>query len=59
VIDGTHIGYIQNTSFDNDTNKEFKTALLTLEKQGITSMIIDERNNPAAWSAPRWILLTS
>ncbi len=46
VIDGTHIGYIQITSFDNDTNKEFKTALLTLEKQGITSLIIDERNNP-------------
>jgi len=46
VIEGTHIGYIQITSFDNDTNKEFQTALTTLERHGITSLIIDERNNP-------------
>lgn len=41
-----NIGYIQITSFDNDTNKEFKKALAALEKQGIKSLIIDERNNP-------------
>ena len=39
-------GYIQITSFDNDTNIEFKVALKVLEKQGIKSLIIDERNNP-------------
>lgn len=40
------IGYIQITSFDNDTNTEFASALAALEKQGIKSLIIDERNNP-------------
>ena len=46
VIEGSHIGYIQITSFDNDTNNEFKTALTALERHGITALIIDERNNP-------------
>lgn len=45
VLDN-QIGYIQITSFDNDTNTEFKNALAALEKQGIKSLIIDERNNP-------------
>jgi carboxyl-terminal processing protease len=45
VLDDS-IGYIQITSFDNDTNIEFKAALRVLEKKGIKSLIIDERNNP-------------
>ena len=45
VIDGD-IGYIQISSFDSDSNVEFKNALESLEKQGIKSLIIDERNNP-------------
>ncbi|HVI41416.1 MAG TPA: S41 family peptidase [Anaerovoracaceae bacterium] len=45
VLNNT-IGYIQITSFDNDSNKEFSAALAALEKQGIKSLIIDERNNP-------------
>lgn len=40
------IGYIQITSFDNDTHVEFKAALRVLEKKGIKALIIDERNNP-------------
>ena len=45
VLDDS-VGYIQITSFDNDTNIEFKAALKAIEKQGIKSLIIDERNNP-------------
>ncbi len=41
-----NIGYIQITSFDNDTNKEFSSALAELEKKGVTALIIDVRNNP-------------
>jgi carboxyl-terminal processing protease len=41
-----NIGYIQITGFDNDSDKEFATALAALEKQGAKSLIIDERNNP-------------
>lgn len=44
------IGYIQITSFDNDTNAEFAAALETLEQQGIKSLIIDERNNPGGYT---------
>jgi carboxyl-terminal processing protease len=44
------IGYIQITSFDNDTNVEFASALETLEQQGIKSLIIDERNNPGGYT---------
>ena len=40
------IGYLQITSFDNDTNEEFAAAVKELKKQGIKSLIIDERNNP-------------
>ncbi len=40
------IGYIQITSFDSDSNVEFAAALKDLQKQGVKSLIIDERNNP-------------
>lgn len=40
------IGYIQITSFDNDTHDEFEAALAALKKQGMKALIIDERNNP-------------
>lgn len=40
------IGYIQITSFDNDSNVEFANALGDLKKAGVKSLIIDERNNP-------------
>jgi carboxyl-terminal processing protease len=49
IIEGSHIGYIKITSFDSDTDTEFRTALIALERHGITSLIIDERNNPGGF----------
>ena len=40
-----NIGYIQITSFDEETANGFKTKFVELKKQGITSLIIDLRNN--------------
>ena len=40
-----NIGYIQITSFDEETAKSFKLKFEELKKQGITSLIIDLRNN--------------
>ena len=39
------IGYIQITSFDEETANEFKQKFEGLKNQGITSLIIDLRNN--------------
>lgn len=39
------IGYIEFSSFDEGTAKEFKAKYEELEKQGIQSLIIDLRNN--------------
>lgn len=40
-----NIGYIQITSFDEETAKDFKSKFETLQEQKITSLIIDLRNN--------------
>ena len=40
-----NIGYIEFTSFDENTAEEFKTKFEELQKQGIKSLIIDLRNN--------------
>ncbi len=40
-----HIGYIAFSSFDENTADEFKTKFEELQAQGITSLIIDLRNN--------------
>lgn len=40
-----NIGYIQITSFDQETSDGFKTKFEELKNQGITSLIIDLRNN--------------
>lgn len=40
-----NIGYIKMTSFDEDTSYSFKTKYEDLKSQGITSLIIDLRNN--------------
>ncbi len=40
-----NIGYIQITSFDSNTDEEFKAARLSLLNQGMTGMIIDLRDN--------------
>lgn len=45
VIEG-QVGYINLSSFSGSTpSKDFKKALLDLKKQGITSLVIDLRNN--------------
>ena len=40
-----NIGYIQVTSFDQETSNGFKTKFEELKNQGIISLIIDLRNN--------------
>ena len=40
-----NIGYLQISSFDEGTANEFKTKYEALKEQGITSLIIDLRNN--------------
>jgi len=45
VIDN-NIGYIKITSFDAKTYDEFKSALDSLENQGVKGLILDLRNNP-------------
>lgn len=40
------IGYIQITSFDNVTTKQFQEEFAKLEKEGMQGLIIDLRDNP-------------
>lgn len=40
------IGYIKISSFDKDTNLEFKNAFDDLKKAGAKSLIVDLRDNP-------------
>ena len=40
-----NIGYIQFSSFDETTAEDFKAKYEELQKQGITSLVIDLRNN--------------
>jgi carboxyl-terminal processing protease len=40
------IGYLQVTSFSNNTYKQFEMKLKKLEKDNIQSLIIDVRDNP-------------
>lgn len=40
------VGYLQILQFDNDTDQEFKNAKEDLTAQGMSSMIIDVRDNP-------------
>jgi len=40
------IGYIRIVSFDDLTDKDFKTHLRALQKDGMKGLIIDLRNNP-------------
>ena len=44
VLDGG-IGYINLSTFSGEPAKEFKQAFLDLKKRGITSLVIDLRNN--------------
>ena len=40
-----NIGYLEITSFDDGTAEDFKTKFENLKNEGITSLIIDLRNN--------------
>lgn len=41
-----NIGYVQITSFDQNTYKEFKKAVTSLQNKNVKSLIIDLRDNP-------------
>ncbi len=45
VLDGS-IGYIQITSFDQQTGKDFATSLARLEREELDGLILDLRDNP-------------
>jgi carboxyl-terminal processing protease len=40
------IGYVRITQFGEQTTSEFRKALEKLEKQGMTGLVLDLRNNP-------------
>ena len=40
-----NVGYVSLSTFSGNPSKEFKQAFLDLKKQGITSLVIDLRNN--------------
>ncbi|MDA3128694.1 S41 family peptidase [Aliibacillus thermotolerans] len=47
--DGQKIGYIEITSFSEDTASEFEEQLKTLEEDGMEGLIIDVRGNPGGF----------
>ena len=47
--DGEKIGYIEITSFSEDTAADFKKELRTLEKTRLKGLIIDVRGNPGGY----------
>ena len=46
---GEKIGYIEITSFSEDTAKEFSKALKKVEDSGISALILDVRGNPGGF----------
>lgn len=44
--DGKKVGYIQITSFSQDTGKDFQEQLAALEEQNIEGLVVDVRGNP-------------
>lgn len=45
IIDKKY-GYIQITSFEEETAKQFRTELADMENKGVKGLVIDLRNNP-------------
>ena len=45
-LDANHLGYVRLTQFGERTADELEVALTTLEKQGMTGLIMDLRGNP-------------
>ncbi|MDQ0233546.1 S41 family peptidase [Metabacillus malikii] len=46
---GKKVGYIQITSFSEDTAKDFETTLKDLEKKKIEGLVLDVRGNPGGY----------
>ena len=47
VIEGSDgIGYVQLTGFQKNSTEELRTAIASLEKQGMKSLVLDLRGNP-------------
>ena len=46
------VGYIKISTFSNTTYSQFKTALESLESEGISSLVIDVRNNGGGYLSP-------
>lgn len=46
LIEGTDIGYIRLSMFNEGTGEEFTEAYQSLRSQGMNKMILDLRNNP-------------
>ncbi len=46
---GKKVGYIEVTSFSEDTAPEFKKAVKNLEKEGMEGLVIDVRGNPGGF----------
>nr|WP_153007708.1 S41 family peptidase [Bacillus coahuilensis] len=47
--DSKPVGYMEITSFSEETDEEFKTELSSLEAQGIQGLVIDVRGNPGGY----------
>ena len=47
--DGKKIGYIQITSFSENTAKDFQKSLTKLEKEQIKGLVLDVRGNPGGY----------
>jgi carboxyl-terminal processing protease len=45
-VNGEKVGYLEITSFSEETSKEFNKELKALEKEGMDSLLIDVRGNP-------------
>ncbi|OEH92216.1 S41 family peptidase [Bacillus solimangrovi] len=48
-VNGEKIGYIEVTSFSEDTAQHFEEGVAELEKQNITGLVIDVRGNPGGY----------
>lgn len=48
-FDGRNIGYLQVTTFGEETYNEFRAGIAELEANGIDGLIIDMRNNPGGY----------
>lgn len=46
---GKKVGYVSVSLFANNTYSQFKTAVTALESEGITSLVIDVRNNSGGY----------